>query len=52
LLARLLFGSEMNASGDFVGRISGLVMLCLALGCFSAGRSRRRGRRIRVLSGL
>ena len=34
LLARLLFGSEMNASGDLVGRISGLVMLCLALGCW------------------
>jgi hypothetical protein len=34
LLARLLFGSEMNASGDFVGRISGLVMICLALGCW------------------
>jgi hypothetical protein len=32
LLARLLFGSEMNASGDLVGRISGLVMICLALG--------------------
>jgi hypothetical protein len=34
LLAKLLFGSEMNASGDLVGRISGLVMLCLALGCW------------------
>ena len=34
LLARLLFGSEMNVSGDLVGRISGLVMLCLALGCW------------------
>jgi hypothetical protein len=34
LLARLLFGSEMNATGDLVGRISGLVMLCLALGCW------------------
>lgn len=34
LLARMLFGSEMNASGDLVGRISGLVMLCLALGCW------------------
>jgi len=34
LLARLLFGSEMNASGDLVGRISGLVMLFLALGCW------------------
>ena len=34
LLAKLLFGSELNASGDLVGRISGLVMLCLALGCW------------------
>ena len=34
LLARLLFGSEMNASGDLAGRISGLVMVCLALGCW------------------
>jgi hypothetical protein len=34
LLARLLFGSEMNAPGDLVGRISGLVMLCLAAGCW------------------
>ena len=34
LLASLLFGSEMNASGDLVGRISGLVMLCLAFGCW------------------
>ncbi len=32
LLARLLFGSEMNASGALAGRISGLVMVCLALG--------------------
>jgi hypothetical protein len=28
--ARLLFGSDLNASGDAVGRIAGLVMLCLA----------------------
>ena len=34
LLASLLFGSEMNATGDLVGRISGLVMICLALGCW------------------
>ena len=34
LLGRLLFGSEMNASGDLVGRISGVVMLCLAFGCW------------------
>ena len=34
LLARLLFGSEMNATGDLVARISGLAMLCLALACW------------------
>ena len=34
VLAGLLFRSEMNATGDLVGRISGLVMLCLALGCW------------------
>lgn len=34
LLATLLFGSEMNAVGNLVGRISGLVMLCLAFGCW------------------
>jgi len=34
LLAKLLFGSEMSATGDLVGRISGLVMICLALGCW------------------
>ncbi len=34
LLARLLFGSEMGGSGDHVGRIAGLVMLCLAVGCW------------------
>ncbi len=44
LLATLLFGSEMNVSGDLVGRIAGLVMLCLALGCWpraSEGEDRR-----------
>lgn len=34
LVAKLLFGSEMNASGDALGRIAGLVMLCLAADCF------------------
>jgi hypothetical protein len=34
LVAKLLFGSGMNASGDAIGRIAGLVMLCLAAGCF------------------
>ncbi len=34
LLARLLFGSDLNAAGDATGRISGLVMLCLAASCW------------------
>jgi hypothetical protein len=34
LLARLLFGSDLNAAGEATGRISGLVMLCLAAGCW------------------
>jgi hypothetical protein len=43
LLARLLFGSEMGGSGDLVGRIAGLVMLCLAVGCWP--RASERGSR-------
>ncbi len=39
-LARLLFGSEMGGSGDSVGRISGLVMLCLAVGCLPTASER------------
>ena len=39
LAARLLFGSDLNASGDAVGRIAGLVMLCLAVGCFPRASS-------------
>ena len=34
LLARFLFGSDLNAAGEATGRISGLVMLCLAAGCW------------------
>ena len=30
LLSRLLFGSDLNAAGDAVGRVAGLVMICLA----------------------
>jgi hypothetical protein len=37
LLARLLFGSELNPAGEATGRISGLVMLCLAAGCWPRG---------------
>ena len=42
LLARFLFGSDLNAAGDATGRISGVVMLCLAAGCWPrAGESGR-----------
>ncbi len=34
LLARFLFGSDLNVAGEATGRISGLVMLCLAVGCW------------------
>jgi len=34
LLARLLFGSDLNAAGEATARIAGLVMLCLAAGCW------------------
>ena len=37
LLARLLFGSDLNAAGEATGRIAGLVMLCLAAGCWPRG---------------
>ena len=42
LLALLLFGSPLNAVGEATGRISGLVMLCLAAGLWPrAGESGR-----------
>ncbi len=34
LLARLLFGSDLNAAGHATGRLAGLVMVCLAAGCW------------------
>ena len=34
LLARLLFGSDLNGAGEATGRIAGLVMVCLAAGCW------------------
>ncbi len=34
LLARLLFGSDLNGAGEAMGRIAGLVMVCLAAGCW------------------
>ncbi|MGP8231414.1 MAG: hypothetical protein ACLQL2_01940 [Methylovirgula sp.] len=42
LVARLLFGSNLNAAGEAIGRIAGLVLLCLAAGCWPrAGESAR-----------
>jgi hypothetical protein len=42
VLGRFLFGSDLNAAGEATGRISGLVMLCLAAGCWPrAGESAR-----------
>jgi len=37
LLARFLFGSDLSAPGEAMGRISGVVMLCLATGCWPHG---------------
>lgn len=34
VLGRVLFGSDLNAAGEAMGRISGFVMLCLAVGCW------------------
>ncbi len=39
LLARLLFGSELNPAGEATGRIAGLVMLCLAAACWPRAAS-------------
>jgi hypothetical protein len=34
LLARLLFSSDLNAAGEATARIAGIVMVCLAAGCW------------------
>ena len=52
LLARLLFGSEMGGSGELVGRISGLVMLCLAVGCLPGPSERGAPRALEPLLAL
>jgi hypothetical protein len=51
-LARLLFGSEMGGSGDLVGRIAGLVMLCLAVGCWPGPSERGSHRSLAPLLAL
>ncbi|MGO8842499.1 MAG: hypothetical protein ACLQF1_15625 [Methyloceanibacter sp.] len=34
LLARLLFGQGLDETGTMVGRTAGLVLVCLAIGCW------------------
>ena len=41
LLARLLFGSDLNGAGEAMGRIAGLVMVCLATGCWPRVKAHR-----------
>jgi hypothetical protein len=40
LLAELLFGSPLTAPGPTVGRVAGLAILCLAIGCWPSGMER------------
>ena len=42
LLARLLFGSDLNAAGEATGRIAGLVMMCLGGRLLAARRRNQR----------
>ena len=37
LLSELLFGSPMTAPGPTVGRVAGLAIFCLAIGCWPRG---------------
>ena len=52
LLARLLFGSELGGSGELLARISGLVMLCLAVGCWPSASERGSPRALAPLLAL
>ena len=52
LLARLLFGSELGGSGESLARISGLVMLCLAVGCWPSASERGSPRALAPLLAL
>ena len=49
LISRLLFGQGLDDAGTMVGRTAGLVLACLAIGCWprltTGGRSPRRSRR-------
>jgi hypothetical protein len=52
LLAHFLFGSDLNAAGEATGRISGIVMLCLATGCWPRGGESGRHRAVIPLLAL
>jgi len=52
VIAFLLFGSEMNASGNAAGRIAGLVMVCLALACWPRGSEARHSQALAPLIAL
>ena len=52
LLARLLFGSDLNAAGEATGRIAGLVMLCLAAGCWPGDQETGRSQALTPLVAL
>ncbi len=49
LLTELLFGSPMTAPGPTVGRVAGLAILCLAIGCWP--RVMERDKMLHALAG-
>jgi hypothetical protein len=50
LLSEMLFGSPVTARGPTVGRVAGLAVLCLAIGCWP--RALERGETLHALPGL
>jgi hypothetical protein len=50
LLAELLFAAPLTAPGPTMGRVAGLAILCLAIGCWP--RRAEQGRPPRALPGL
>ncbi len=52
LLARHLFGSDLNGAGEAMGRIAGLVMVCLAAGCWPRDSEYSQSRTLTLLAAL
>ena len=52
LLTRLLFGSDPNGAGEATGRIAGLVMVCLAAGCWPGDAETGQSRALIPLAAL